>query len=114
MLSRTALSARTVSRAAVAPSSQLRAFSATAFRPTTHPSHGGSSGNSVGEDVADTQGKNMAYPFFMVAGAGAVGYLLYSNFYSGKAERQEKANAPHDMRKENPPAGSKPLTGARG
>ncbi|GAA5825430.1 hypothetical protein JCM11251_006979 [Rhodosporidiobolus azoricus] len=115
MLSRSALIARPAARAAFAsPLPIARPFSSTPLRSTTHPAHGGSSGQAASEDMADTAGKNIAVPFFMAAGVGAVGYLIYMNFYSGKEARQEKANAPKNQEKENPPAGSKPLTGMRG
>ncbi|GAA5878000.1 hypothetical protein JCM8547_000937 [Rhodosporidiobolus lusitaniae] len=91
-----------------------RPLSSTPARLGTNPVTGGASGSSVGEDKADAEVKNNIWPLFVGLGAAAVGYIGYSNFYSGKEARQEQSQAKGDHTKENPPAGSKPTQGMRG
>ncbi|BGP18246.1 hypothetical protein JCM10213_007875 [Rhodosporidiobolus nylandii] len=111
MLARSVLTTRAAIRPSLAPAA--RSLHSTPLRSTTHPT-ASPSGQSVGEDSADTQRKNAAVPLVMAGGAGFVGYILYTNFYSGKEAREAEKEAPHSQAKSKPPAGSKENTGLRG
>ncbi|GAA5977695.1 hypothetical protein JCM10908_005060 [Rhodotorula pacifica] len=91
-----------------------RSLASTATRRTTHPAKAAVEQQSVGEDMQEVKAKNATVPVLMAGGAVFVGYIIYSQVSAGKAAREEKKRAPHDMNTSKPPAGEKPNTGTRG
>ncbi|GAA5888744.1 hypothetical protein JCM5296_000089 [Sporobolomyces johnsonii] len=92
--------ARLALRSRIPSTSARRNLHLTAQRSTSHPAHTSSAnGQSVGQDVADTQTKNNAWPAFVAAGVAIVTYIGYSQVSAGKESRQEKAAAPQDEQK---------------
>ncbi|GAA5922715.1 hypothetical protein JCM1841_001115 [Sporobolomyces salmonicolor] len=111
-------SAPTVARLALrshVPPAARRNLHMTAPRSTSHPAHSSTAnGQSIGEDVSDTQAKNNAWPAFVAAGVAIVTYIGYSQVSAAKQGSQEKEAAPQDEQKKQYDAGEKPRTASRG
>ncbi|BGP09872.1 hypothetical protein JCM10049v2_005747 [Rhodotorula toruloides] len=70
---------------------------------TTHPAKSGAQGSGnqgIGEDAADIQRKNAAVPVFVAAGAGLVGYIVYSQMSAKKEHEEANKERKTDMRQE--------------
>ncbi|GAA5862601.1 hypothetical protein JCM1840_002604 [Sporobolomyces johnsonii] len=77
--------ARLALRSRIPSAGACRNLQLTAQRSTSHPAHTSSAnGQSVGQDVADTQRKNNAWPAFGVAGVAIVTYIGYSQVVAGE------------------------------